>query len=199
MNTCTRIITDKNCNIIVLDNTFSEGSIQIFVLKLTTSLGSSTEIFIKSESTQTVAFNNFEDGFYTLCKIEIPLDETSPVYYKKGKYLKGEQEISLQDIIDDEDIEKEYNYFFSTCNLKKCFVNICQEIFKSKATICGGSNNADKSLIYKRDLIWSALNVIQYMAEMDQMCEAQRLLEEITACNGLCPKQQTSSGCGCGK
>ena len=79
------------------------------------------------------------------------------------------------------------------------FVYICQQIFDQAASLNCNKSNVDSELIYKRDLIWSALNVIQYMAEMDQMCEAQRLLEEITACNGLCPQDQTSSGCGCGR
>jgi hypothetical protein len=44
----------------------------------------------------------------------------------------------------------------------------------------------DKELIYKRDLLWSALNVIKYMIEIDQYEEAERLLERIMGCNGLC-------------
>lgn len=195
MNACTRIITDKNCNIVVLDNTFDENFIQVFILKFK----DQTETFIKSVKTQTIAFSNSQDGFYTLCKVTIPLDTSKPTYYKKGKYYSNGEETSLQDIITNSKVDIEYNYFFSTCNLKKCFVKICQEIFNSKNTICS-QKEIDHSLIYKRDLIWSAINVIQYMAEMDQMYEAQRLLEEITSCNGLCPSSQgDSNGCGCGR
>lgn len=195
MNACTRIITDKNCNIIVLDNTFDENFIQVYILKFK----DQTEVFVKSAETQTVTFSYSQDGFYTLCKVTIPLDTSKPIYYKLGKYYYNNQEISLKDLIKLSEVDAEYSYFFSTCNLKKCFVKVCQEIFNSKNTICS-QGNVDHSLIYKRDLIWSALNVIQYMAEMDQMDEAQRLLEEITSCNGLCPSSsQSSSGCGCGK
>lgn len=195
MNACTRIITDKNCNIIVLDNTFDENFIQVYILKFE----DQTEVFVKSAETQTVTFSYSQDGFYTLCKVTIPLDTSKPIYYKLGKYYYNNQEISLKDLIKLSEVDAEYSYFFSTCNLKKCFVKVCQEIFNSKNTICS-QGNVDHSLIYKRDLIWSALNVIQYMAEMDQMDEAQRLLEEITSCNGLCPSSsQSSSGCGCGK
>lgn len=195
MNACTRIITDKNCNIIVLDNTFDENFIQVYILKFE----DQTEVFVKSAETQTVTFSYSQDGFYTLCKVTIPLDTSKPIYYKLGKYYYNNQEISLKDLIKLSEVDAEYSYFFSTCNLKKCFVKVCQQIFNSKNTICS-QGNVDHSLIYKRDLIWSALNVIQYMAEMDQMDEAQRLLEEITSCNGLCPSSsQSSSGCGCGK
>ena len=195
MNACTRIITDKNCNIIVLDNTFDENFIQVYILKFK----DQTEVFVKSAETQTVTFSYSQDGFYTLCKVTIPLDTSKPIYYKLGKYYYNNQEISLKDLIKLSEVGAEYSYFFSTCNLKKCFVKVCQEIFNSKNTICS-QGNVDHSLIYKRDLIWSALNVIQYMAEMDQMDEAQRLLEEITSCNGLCPSSsQSNSGCGCGK
>ena len=194
MNACTRIITDKNCNIIVLDNTFDKNFIQIFILKFK---DQTEEIFVKSEKTQTVSFNNSQDGFYILCKVTIPLDVLEPIHYNLGKYYYNGQEISLKDLVKLPEANTEYSYFFSTCNLKKCFVKICQKIFDSKSTICG-QENIDHSLIYKRDLIWSAINVIQYMAEMDQMEEAQRLLEEITSCNGLCPSsQKNTSGCGC--
>lgn len=195
MNACTRIITDKNCNIIVLDNTFEENFIQVYVLKFK----DQTETFVKSEVTQTIAFSYSQDGFYTLCKVVIPLDSSKSIYYDQGKYYHNNEEVSLKEVIALPEADVEYNYFFSTCNLKKCFVKLCQEIFNSKNTICG-QGNVDHSLIYKRDLIWSALNVIQYMAEMDQMDEAQRLLEEITSCNGLCPSSQKSNnGCGCGR
>lgn len=194
MNACTKIITDKNCNIIVLDNTFDENFIQVYILKF----GDQTEVFVKSVETQTVTFSNSQDGFYILCKVTIPLDTSKPIYYKLGAYYYNNQKISLNELIKLPEANVEYNYFFSTCNLKKCFVKICQEIFNSKSTICG-QGNVDHSLIYKRDLIWSAINVIQYMAEMDQMDEAQRLLEEITSCNGLCPSSQKTGGCGCGR
>ena len=203
MNACTRIITDKNCNVVVLDNTLEEGFIQIFLLKLSSSAGTvSTEIFIKSETTQTVAFGSSQDGFYTLCKVTIPLDNTSSTYYDNGRYYHNGEKVSLQDIIDmpteTSGVDIEYSYFFSTCNLKKCFVKICQEIFNSKHSMCS-QKEAAHSLIYKRDLLLSALHVIQYLAEMDQMLEAQRLLEEITSCNGLCQSSQQNSGCGCGR
>jgi hypothetical protein len=53
-------------------------------------------------------------------------------------------------------------------------------------------------LILKRDLVWAALNVIQYMIDFNQLAEAQRLLERINGCNGLCSSEDTGDkGCGC--
>lgn len=203
---CNIIITDKDCNLIVNDNTYNCDYIQVFILKLTTTIGESpTQTIIKENRYQKVLFNYQGDGFYTICKLTIPLDEMKPIYYKNGKFYHNIQEISLQEVLDTNteisQIKFEYFYHFSICNLKKCFIKICQDIFDSSSTVCKKSS-IDGQLIYKRDLLWSAINVINYMTEMDQMEEAQRLLEEITKCNGLCSPQtinNTTSRCGCGK
>ena len=201
INCNNNIKTDKNCNLIITDNTFSCKYVQVFIMKLTTSSGSTpTKIIVRENRTQQVIFNNIQDGFYTICKLTIPKDESMPYYYKNGKYYHNINEVSLQEILninlEVSKIEIEYIYYFSTCNLKKCFIKICQDIFDSQTSICDKSG-IDSSLTYKRDLLWSALNVINYMVEMDQMEEAQRLLEKITGCNGLCSPKSSFSGCGC--
>lgn len=201
---CNRIITDKNCNIIIEDNTFNCNYVQVFILKLNNSKDNSpTQITIKTNRHQKLLFNSKGDGFYTVCKLTIPIDESKPYYYKDEKFYHNIQEVSLQELVDVNpqfsEIKIEYMYYFSTCNLKKCFISICQDIFKQQSSICNKSN-IDNALIYKRDLLWSALNVIKYLAEMDQLEEAQRLLEEITQCNGLCSSESNFiSNCGCGK
>ena len=62
--------------------------------------------------------------------------------------------------------------------------------------------SVNTELSYKRDLLWAALSVIEYLVEMCQMEEAQRILKEIAGCNGLCPEAldntSNNSGCGCG-
>ena len=91
--------------------------------------------------------------------------------------------------------------FMSICFLQKCYVNLCQQIFKDKNFIkC--SNKVDHSLSHTRDLVWMALNVIKYMVEMNQLFEAQRILETIYSCNGICKNGNSKfyeSNCGCSK
>lgn len=91
--------------------------------------------------------------------------------------------------------------FMSICFLQKCYVNLCQQIFKDKNFVrC--SNKVDHSLSYTRDLVWMALNVIKYMVETNQLFEAQRILEIIYSCNGICKNGNSKfyeSNCGCSK
>jgi len=45
-----------------------------------------------------------------------------------------------------------------------------------------------------------ALNSIKYLVEFCQFAEAQRLLERLVTCNGLCTNSLTNTkkhGCGC--
>ena len=89
----------------------------------------------------------------------------------------------------------------SICNLKKCYIDLSNKILNSNTF--GGkcfTKNVDKDLIFKRDLLQMAINSIRYLVEFCQYAEAQRLLERLTSCNGLCPESVNNSqknGCGC--
>lgn len=89
----------------------------------------------------------------------------------------------------------------SIYKLQKCYLNLCQQIFESRAfSSCWNKNNIDSELIYKRDLAWMALNVIKYMVECNQLYEAERLIETFHSCNGICNDSNSTtnvSGCGC--
>lgn len=88
--------------------------------------------------------------------------------------------------------------FFSVCYLRKCYISLCQKIFNDRGFDRCFNGKVDSQLIYKRDLVWAALNVIQYMIDSNQLAEAQRLLERINGCNGLCSSEDTGEkGCGC--
>lgn len=194
---CIKIRNDRDCNIIIEDS-LEEGFVQVYILKFINQ--ESNQIVIKETPDQEVKFKYKGDGQYTICKITISSDTTQSNHFdtESKKFYILYNEASLKQIVDLRDIQKEYIYYFFTCQLRKCFINICQEIFKSQTSICN-KPSTDGSLTYKRDLLWSALNVIEYLIDMCQIEEAQRLLDEITDCNGLCPKSNIiNSGCGCG-
>ena len=89
----------------------------------------------------------------------------------------------------------------SICNLQKCYINLCQQIFESRGfTQCWNKNSIDSELIYKRDLVWMAINVIKYMVECNQLYEAERIIELLHSCNGVCNDKKVvrnGSECGC--
>lgn len=89
----------------------------------------------------------------------------------------------------------------SICNLQKCYINLCQQIFQSRGfTQCWNKNNIESELIYKRDLVWMAMNVIKYMVECNQLYEAERIIELLHSCNGICSNKKVrnnDNGCGC--
>lgn len=199
MKTCSKIYSDKDCNLNITDTAFDSNFVQVFIVNSF----KDTQITVRDKESQQTIYKNAKDGFYAIQKLTIPLDESSPYYYKNGKYYHNIKEVELEVLanINPEvsQIQIEYIYYFSTCHLRKCFIKACYDIFDQQNSICKNTTG-DKSLTYKRDLIWSALNVINYMFEMGQIDEAQRLLEEITECNGLCPQTNVgnnSKGCGC--
>lgn len=92
----------------------------------------------------------------------------------------------------------EVQNFFSMCHLRKCFASLCKKVFDDTAfTRCFTKTN-DSELVYRRDLVWAALNSIQYYIDSGQYAEAQRLLERLTSDCGLCKSEDTGTrGCGC--
>lgn len=189
------IIVDRFCNMLIKECSFEEDYVYVYVIKYINS--DETQTLIKESPDDDIIIKYKGDGLYTICKLHISTKESSVYYYKNGKFYHRLQEICLQDIIDDpKTIEMDYEYYFSVCSLKKCFVKICQDIIDSQTSICNKENKSIET--YKRDLIWSVLNVIEYMVELDQLEEAQRLLEEVTVCNGLCYQNEFNS-CGCNK
>ena len=124
------------------------------------------------------------------------------------KYINGEiQQVDLTEILEintvDTTISKISEDFISICFLRKCYVNLCKQMLNDRGfSSCWNQNKIDNELIYKRDLVWMALNVIKYLTECEQLAEVERIIEVINGCNGLCASSVSStntSDCGCSK
>lgn len=164
------------------------------------------------------------DGYYHIEYIVIPTKkwyDSAPeqvknlykfVYYSDGKTiskvtLEGTEEVSVEELLQNDTsgtttIKKDSDDFVSVANLKKCYINLCYQIFSDRGmSACWNKNKIDSELIYKRDLVWMSLNVITYLAELGQFEEITRILTQINGCNGLCKSYTTAtaSGCGCSK
>lgn len=139
---------------------------------------------------------------------EIDVSDISGGYFTDGKnlYYKDIQgntkTVEVSEIVEVNPeafgITKFTQNFFSVCYLRKCYISLCQKIFNDRGFDRCFNGKVSSQLIYKRDLVWAALNVIQYMIDSNQLAEAQRLLERINGCNGLCSSEDTGEkGCGC--
>ena len=196
---CNKIIYDKDCNIIIQED-FDQNYVYVYILQLNRTTGLDSETIIKTKEDCNVIFEFKEDGFYTLLTIKVPTNPLMPYYYKNGSFYKNITEVELEELIEtNPEISKldiTYDYYFKTCQLKKCYIDICYNIFDQETSLNCGYSNKNKDIIYKRDLLLSAINVITYLAEMEQFEEAERLLERIIGCNGLCKQQENNCGCG---
>lgn len=174
-----------------------------------------------------VVISTTADGWFNVIHIVLPTKEwfenelekgnTSilglyqGVYYTDGsniyKYYQGSSTtVPLEEIVErnteETTISRCSQDYISICFLRKCYINLCQQIFNARAfDKCWNKNKIDCELTFRRDMVWMAINVIKYMAEFNQLSEAARLIERIGGCNGLCMSQYSksmSSGCGCG-
>ena len=134
------------------------------------------------------------------------------VYFSDGidiyKYLDGNvSQVNIIEVLEvnpiNTTISKTNRDYVSICFLRKCYINLCQQIFEDRGfSRCWNKNKVDSELIYKRDLVWMAINVIKYLTECEQLAEVERIIETIQGCNGLCVSSNLTSktnGCGCSK
>lgn len=219
-----KINTDKNCNIVVFDDTeypyngmeYSKSA-SLYIAQLN---GSENSIIIYNKLDshtnsvgEPIVLETQQGGFITMCHIILPKVSNSDEYIGEGYFTNGSnlffknaqgevREVQEQEIIevnpDAFGFVKFTQNFFSVCYLRKCYISLCQKIFKDRGFDRCFDSKVNSQLIYKRDLVWAALNVIQYMIDSNQLAEAQRLLERINGCNGLCSSEDTGEkGCGC--
>lgn len=213
-----KIINNKDCGICISDDDLDFGTeedkyVYVYIAQLNyTNNTVKNSAKMKLNESDKIVFQFDEDGLYTICRIRIHEGPTgSGYYYQDDKFyltLTGgeDKEVTLQEVVDandDEDagndLEMEYEGFFSTCRLRKCFIELCKKIIDQGLfnNRCGKSN-VDKDLIYQRDLVWSVFNTIEYLIEFGKYIEAQRLIERVNVCPGICHGIEKSKGGGCG-
>ena len=134
------------------------------------------------------------------------------VYFSDGdhvyKYINNNvTQVTISEVLEvnptNTTISKTDKDYVSICFLRKCYINLCKQIFNDRGfSSCWNKNTVDSELVYKRDLAWMAINVIKYLTECEQLNEVERIIETLQGCNGLCaPSNVTSktNGCGCSK
>jgi hypothetical protein len=124
---CNKITYDKNCNIIINEE-YDSNYAYVYILQLNKTTEITSQVFIKTSEDQKVLFDIGLDGFYTLVTLKVPI-ESGIYFYSNNKFYHLYEEIELQELIELNPnvtkIETTYDYYFQTCRLRNCFVNIC--------------------------------------------------------------------------
>ncbi len=81
---------------------------------------------------------------------------------------------------------------FTYCNLIKCFVSLQSNLANS---VC--NTNCEKTEVYNRDFLLSTIYVLDYLRDINNFKEAQRILDNINECGGFCKEFETLSKCNC--
>ena len=185
-------------------------------------------IYTKHDTLKSIDIPIGFDGWFSLVHLVIPniewfnkeLEKTEGsalglydiVYFSDGidiyKYINGKtSQVTIDEILEinsiDTTISRISRDFVSLCFLIKCYINLCQQIFNDRGiSKCWNKNKVNSELIYKRDLVWMAINVVKYLTQCEQLAEAERVIETIQGCNGLCVSTNltnNTNGCGCFK
>lgn len=149
------------------------------------------------------------------------MNESSFDDYPNGVYFIGEgdkfykyhygiiTEVPLQEILEinqeDTTLIKTSLHTFELCHLEECFFKLCMYLLENMPCIDPCFNDKAKGFageILNRDIIWMALNAIKYCIEQQQFYRAQKILERVETCWGICRDLDNINstqykGCGC--
>lgn len=229
-DSCKIIVEDNSKYRSGLSTTVSKGnfkytetiSIDVLQLNRTSETEYQDPVYTKHDGkTRTVEMPVSFDGWFSIVHIILPtkkwFEESSAVglystvYYSDGqniyKYVDGTtSQVTIEEVTEvntaGTTISITSKDYFSICYIRRCYIDLCKQIFNDRAfSSCWSDNDVDSELIYKRDLVWMAINVIKYLVKCNQLAEAERIVEILNDCNGICPANSTSTtnGCGCFK
>lgn len=147
---------------------------------------------------------------YKMTKKLVPLEEGETSIWSSWNKEAVEIEELIERNPEGTTISRTCDTYVSICYLLHCYLSLCQAIFEGQGfsgsngnMACFNRSNVDDGLIYRRDMVWMALNTIHYLVEANRLQEAQRIIEQIGGCNGLCKGWYEHSGlkpdCGCGQ
>lgn len=114
----------------------------------------------------------------------------------KHDILKNATEISIDYLSDNTEIGNQTFFCkkiaLTYCNLIKCFVSLQSNLTNS---LCDTS--CEKIDIYNRDFLLSTIYVLDYLRDINNFKEAQRILDNINECGGFCKEFDTLNKCNC--
>lgn len=104
--------------------------------------------------------------------------------------------------LDNASVYEEDIYTFNYDGLKECLAKHSEDLLNKLCSAKCPDKSSDDYFI--RDILWMAVNVIQYLLEQGSFFEALRILHLIQGCGAnICPgkstKDESRSGCGCRK
>lgn len=149
------------------------------------------------------------------------MDEISFDDYTNGVYFLGEDDnfykyktgnitqVDIKEIIEvnttDTTLIKATLHTFELCHLEECFFRLCMYLLNNMPCTDPCFTTKMKGFageILNRDIIWMALNAIKYCIEQQQFYRAQKILERVETCWGICRDLDNINstqykGCGC--
>lgn len=183
-------------------------SVTITVLeKHTVSAVTIEKAFLNNHSTGFGVINTFivtDDGWYRIYNIILPIKNTGNYYFNSGIFNSTDKEISVEDLIADIDNVSFHSTkdVFVIYNMWQCYLNYCKKLLEGECTKDSKCpESCDNELSRNRNLIWIFLNALQYYVHFGRFEDAQKFLERISGCNGICHNEifMKTYDCGCGK
>lgn len=85
-----------------------------------------------------------------------------------------------------------FNMFY----IRKCLAELCSNILNSKMTACRTNSSLEED-VFKRDILFMAVSSIKFAIDNQQFYEAQRILNSLKTCAGICTSDKSSYNCNC--
>lgn len=129
---------------------------------------------------------------------DVPMSYDNILQHYKDEILNQSDIITNYSLLYDEATNADQSFscqkmLFTICKLTKCFVNLQRKILDLSIVDQCMKNASD---VKDRDFLLCSIYVLDYLKDIGQFDEAQRILENITECGGFC-SENNQIDCGC--
>lgn len=92
-------------------------------------------------------------------------------------------------------------FTFGMCHIKECFFKLCKYLLENLPCECTTADNFKQDIL-NRDIVWMAMNTINYLLQQGNYYRAQGIIDQIETCWGICKNLDNNSNnggynCGC--
>ena len=156
----------------------------------------SISLSVMDRTSNFLTYNLPKDGLYFYYEINCPIGDLEDVSHLTTENILNRLEINYLEDAPTHSIDYTKQSVYSICKLRNCLLSLESKSIEDFANVCNKKNCMKYDVDRTKDLLLTAVFVLENLICQQRFSEADRILEALSSCNSLCNTNITNT-CGC--